>query len=78
MADDDADTLAPPTDPRLAGVLEELVRREPLFHHRELAADTYLLTYVLQQGDRRTRRSTLWQRAGNSWRALYHQGTVVL
>ena len=44
---------------------------------RRLGPDTYLITYVLQQGDRLTRRSTIWQIAEDGWWVLYHQGTVV-
>jgi hypothetical protein len=44
---------------------------------RRLGADTYLLTYTLQQGRRLTRRSTIWQDAAEGWRVLYHQGTIV-
>ncbi|MFI1919102.1 DUF4440 domain-containing protein [Nocardia sp. NPDC020380] len=47
------------------------------FHLRELAPDTYLLTYTLRQPDRLTRRVTAWQRREQVWTALYHQGTVV-
>jgi hypothetical protein len=47
------------------------------FHCRALAADVYLLTYTLLQGERRTRRATLWQRAAAGWKILFHQGTVV-
>lgn len=121
------------TPPQLAGVLEELRRREPIFHHpefgttradyarmtvddfweigasgqrysrehvfdvlearraqpvdeseweardfhcRELAPGVYLLTYTLRQGERLTRRSTLWQRIGDDWKIVFHQGTV--
>ncbi|TFI45430.1 DUF4440 domain-containing protein [Rhodococcus sp. 1R11] len=48
------------------------------FEVRELAPDTYLLTYTLLQVDRLTRRATLWQRRAGEWTILYHQGTVVL
>jgi hypothetical protein len=122
------------TDPALAGVLEELVRREPIVHRpelgatradfekmtvpdfweigasgrrysrefvleelerryageyhdewetsefrcRRLAEDVYLLTYTLvQDKKRRTRRATIWQRAADGWKILFHQGTVV-
>lgn len=122
------------TPPHLAGVLEELRRREPIFHHPEfgttrveyarmaaddfweigasgqrysreyvfdvldarrkdpidesnweasdfhvleLAPDVYLLTYALRQGERLTRRSTIWRRAGDDWKIVFHQGTVV-
>ncbi|HUH64498.1 MAG TPA: hypothetical protein VLZ50_15935 [Terracidiphilus sp.] len=121
------------TDPELLPILEELRRREPIFHIarfgaslddfigatapdfwevgasgrrysrefilrtlganppcdadsagwqcsdfalRRLGPDTFLLTYTLLQVDRLTRRATLWQRASEGWRILYHQGTV--
>lgn len=57
---------------------------------RELSPGVYLLTYLLTQGERRTRRVTVWRSAattgeaatgGNTgrddWVAAYHQGTVV-
>jgi hypothetical protein len=44
---------------------------------REIATDTYLLTYTLFQGERVTRRSTLWRRSPEGWKILYHQGTIV-
>lgn len=47
------------------------------FHLRQLAPDTYLLTYTLHQPDRLTRRLTAWQHREQGWTALYHQGTVV-
>ena len=47
------------------------------FAVREIAPDTYLLTYVLRQDDRVTRRLTVWQGSAGQWRILYHQGTVV-
>ncbi|HEX5953397.1 MAG TPA: DUF4440 domain-containing protein [Rhodanobacteraceae bacterium] len=122
------------TPPRLAAVLDELRRREPIFHHpgfgtsradyarmtvddfweigasgqrysreyvldvlearprdpvhesdwesrdfhvRELTPGVYLLTYTLRQGTRLTRRSTIWRRAGDDWKIVFHQGTVV-
>lgn len=43
---------------------------------RRVGPDTFLMTYVLRQGDRLTRRATLWQRRGAGWSILYHQGTV--
>jgi hypothetical protein len=49
------------------------------FHCRELARDLYLLTYtLLQGGERKTRRATIWQRSPAGWKVLFHQGTVVL
>jgi hypothetical protein len=47
------------------------------FHCRNLAPDLYLLTYTLLQGERLTRRSTLWQRNGSVWKVLFHQGTLM-
>jgi hypothetical protein len=48
------------------------------FYLREIAARTYLLTYTLWgQGDRLTRRLTVWQGSvEDGWKVLYHQGTV--
>jgi hypothetical protein len=47
------------------------------FQCREIAPDNYLLTYTLHQGERVTRRSTIWRRRAGGWRIVYHQGTVV-
>ncbi|WP_237669786.1 DUF4440 domain-containing protein [Rhodococcus sp. BS-15] len=47
------------------------------FELREIASNTYLLTYLLEQHDRLTRRTTLWQRREGDWKILYHQGTLV-
>jgi hypothetical protein len=45
---------------------------------RRAGDGVYLLTYTLRQGDRLTRRLTVWQGSiETSWSALYHQGTVV-
>jgi hypothetical protein len=43
---------------------------------RELGPNTYLLTYTLLQGERLTRRTTIWQKTEECWRILYHQGTI--
>jgi hypothetical protein len=43
---------------------------------RRLGPDTYLFTYTLRQGQRITRRATIWQGGTEGWRILYHQGTV--
>lgn len=57
-------------------VLEQLVVTD--FACRCVSADTYLVTYqLLQDGGRRTRRSTLWQHSEDGWKILYHQGTVI-
>jgi hypothetical protein len=47
------------------------------FYCLEVGFDTYLLTYTLIQGERITRRSTLWRSAELGWKILYHQGTIV-
>ena len=47
------------------------------FHCREIAPDNYLLTYTLHQGERVTRRATLWRRREGAWRIVYPQGTIV-
>lgn len=123
------------TDPALAEILAQLIRREPIFHRPEfgttradfenmttndywevgasgrhysrnyvldmlekryrqdqsgdiwetsdsyckrLGADIYLLTYtLLQNGERKTRRSTIWQQTTEGWKIVYHQGTIV-
>lgn len=70
-----------------AHVLDVLERRLPDpaehtwqtrdFHCRELAPDLYLLTYTLEQGERVSRRSTIWRRHGDEWVIVFHQGTLV-
>lgn len=47
------------------------------FHCLEIARDNYLLTYTLAQGERVTRRATLWRRCDLAWKIVYHQGTIV-
>jgi len=47
------------------------------FHCRALAPGLYLLTYTLLQGERRTRRTSIWRRSGAEWQIVFHQGTVV-
>ena len=44
---------------------------------RELAPNTVAVTYVLRQGERVTRRLTIWQELHGQWQVAYHQGTVV-
>jgi hypothetical protein len=66
----------PITEPRLIPILEELKRREPIFH--EIAPDKYPLTYALvQDATRVTRRATIWRRSSDGWKIVYHQGTIV-
>ena len=48
------------------------------FECQRLADDLYLLTYTLLQDNvRRTRRATIWRRGMDSWKVVYHQGTLV-
>ena len=47
------------------------------FACRELGSDTYLLTYTLLQGQRKTRRASVWRRTADGWKIVFHQGTVV-
>ena len=47
------------------------------FHCQEIAENNYLLTYTLRQGQRVTRRSTIWRKTEEGWKIVYHQGTVV-
>lgn len=47
------------------------------FGLRRMGAETYLLTYTLDQKGRITRRATVWERTAEGWRIVYHQGTVV-
>ena len=47
------------------------------FHCRRLAEDVYLLTYTLLQGERKTRRATIWQNTAAGWKIVFHQGTIV-
>jgi hypothetical protein len=47
------------------------------FQCRKLAEDVYLLTYTLLQGERTTRRATIWQRTESGWKIVFHQGTIV-
>jgi hypothetical protein len=47
------------------------------FRCQELAPEVYLLTYTLRQGERVTRRATIWRRATDGWKIVFHQGTAV-
>lgn len=47
------------------------------FKLTEIAPNSYLLTYVLLQGERITRRATIWRFEDGNWKILYHQGTVI-
>jgi hypothetical protein len=68
-------------------VLDELERQQAQpaeeawetadFRCQELAPDIYLLTYTLRQGERKTRRATIWQRTTDGWKIVFHQGTLM-
>lgn len=71
-----------------AFVIESLVQRHSSphndlwevkdFHCADLGGGLFLVTYTLiQQGIRVTRRMSLWRRAVDGWKIVYHQGTVV-
>ena len=71
-----------------ASVIESLVQRHSSphddvwevqdFHCAELGGGLFLVAYTLIQDDVRvTRRMTLWRRAVDGWKIVYHQGTVV-
>jgi hypothetical protein len=47
------------------------------FHCRELGPNIYLLTYTLKQGERVTRRATIWRKTADDWKIVFHQGTLV-
>jgi hypothetical protein len=47
------------------------------FYCMELGTDNYLLTYTLAQGKRITRRASIWRRYPDTWKIVYHQGTIV-
>lgn len=46
---------------------------EPRVNH--LAEDVYLLTYVVQIGERRSRRSSIWRERDGQLRMVFNQGT---
>ena len=49
--------------------------REP--QCQKIGENIYLMTYTLLQGERVTRRSTIWRNERGEWRIVYHQGTIV-
>jgi len=63
---------------RRHAVAHEDVWQTSDFHLRQLAPDTFLLTYtLLQNHERLTRRSTIWHLTPAGWTILFHQGTIV-
>lgn len=66
--------------------LEVLAAREPVFHRVEFGASAEafeamvapdLATYQLAQGERLTRRASIWRETPSGWQIVYHQGTVM-
>jgi hypothetical protein len=55
----------------------ESLWRTEAHHCRPLSSNTYLFTYTLHQGERITRRTTIWRQTASGWQALFHQGTIV-
>jgi hypothetical protein len=45
------------------------------FSIKPLAAELYLLSYILEEPWRVTRRSTIWRRTDEGWKIVFHQGT---
>ncbi len=62
---------------RLAAPPDESDWETAEFQVRAMGGSVYLLTYTLTQGERITRRLTVWRRRENRWTVLYHQGTPV-
>ncbi|MEO8366446.1 MAG: DUF4440 domain-containing protein [Pseudoxanthomonas sp.] len=44
---------------------------------QKMAPRHYLVTYLLDQDGRFSRRATLWRHTGDGWKIVYHQGTLV-
>ncbi|RDB49832.1 DUF4440 domain-containing protein [Tsukamurella tyrosinosolvens] len=65
------------TEQRIAAPPDESDWETSEFQVRAMGASVYLLTYTLAQGDRVTRRLTVWRRRENRWTVMFHQGTVV-
>lgn len=60
---------------RLTAKREETDWETRDFQVRAMGASVYLLTYTLEQGERITRRLTVWRRRENRWSVMFHQGT---
>ena len=58
---------------------EEIAVQLPLDQQRarQLASDTWMLTYVAHQPDRSCRRVSIWQERTEGWRLRFHQGTPI-
>jgi hypothetical protein len=71
------DSILDELERRYAGEYVEGPMEATDFHCRKLADEVYLLTYTLFQGERKTRRATVWQRIAGDWKIVFHQGTIV-
>jgi len=58
-----------------AGIYEPLATED--FDCAVLGGDCFLVRYVLRQGERVTRRASIWKRTNVGWQIVYHQGTIV-
>lgn len=73
-----------PRDIVIDNLLERYRRPEPHdwpctdFTIRPLAEGLYHLSYVLEEPDRKTRRTTLWRDTPAGWKIAFHQGTVIV
>ncbi len=47
------------------------------FSCRAAGGNTWLATYHLRQGERDTRRASVWRQVDGRWVLVYHQGTVI-
>jgi len=48
------------------------------FSCQEIENNSFFITYELVQNKtRHTRRLTIWKKIESSWKALYHQGTII-
>ncbi len=67
----------------IANLLERYRELEPHdwpcrdFTISRLADDLYHLSYILEEPDRRSRRSTFWRSTSTGWKIVFHQGTVI-
>ena len=63
--------FADPTYDALAGL------KVSDFAVREAGDGVWLATYRLRQGERDTRRLSVWRQTGVGWVVVFHQGTVI-
>ena len=67
----------------IANLLERYREPEPHdwpcrdFTISRLADDLYHLSYILEEPDRRSWRSTFWRSTSTGWKIVFHQGTVI-